>query len=1121
MLSNRGHSIFKTLKEHFEGIKKALIKEDKDMKEIFKELEVEVDQNVVYRKCDEIERKNLLIANENLIVDGLSKEVFYTVTNYVLIVSRFSEIHNAYTVVQARCLELKVEISQLKHKIQKDDHSEMIKCISNLEMLIVVPFHNLEIDDSDDPPFGVYIESRFPVNIEPVELLMFPPPVRNSPKGFLLTNWTPIDIGDPSYQTLHSRLFLNAGRADRPLVFGLGLLKTYDRESLTAQEFHEKVHQDSQTRNDHFGAMIGYRDYVIGDSVISKVYYVEGLRRNLFSVGKICDSNLEVSFRKHSCYVRNEDGVELLKGKSKKYIHKPKSENTIMELLHALHMDFARDLKDIDLRFIEFIASDSCLRYYSRWEVILNGDSSPPTRIVDGAIQIIAPTTVEQRMLSFLWKLLKRGLEIYEAEVKSSSLSSQNTQNIAFVSSNNTDSTNESVNVVPSVFVVSSKATVSTLLNVDSLDLKWQMAMLTMRARRFLKRTGRNLGSNGTDTIRFNMSKVECCNCHRRGYFAREYRSSRITGTKKLLKDLSQQSLVFDCEELHCHESDNSVPKNPKNNRYKIGEGYHAFPPPYIRTFMPHKSDLVFNDAPTASESVANVLNVESSINKPSKDMSKTLRPDAPIVVDWISDSEDETEIKPVPTAVPQSTMKRPRPIKHVVNKAHSTIKRPINHRPATKNSNFHKKDTCVKGNKVNVVQGTNGNAKKASANWVWKQNGNPQQALKDKGVIDSGCLRHMTRNISFLSDFKEINRGYVALGGNPKGGKISGKGKIKTRKLDFDDVYFVKELKFNLFSVSQMVLVTKPQYKTPYELLLGRSPSIGFMRPFGCPVTTLNTLDPLGKFDGKADEGFLVGYSINSKEFRVFNSRTKIVQETLNINFLKNKPNVAGIRPKWLFDIDTLTKVNVVNAPINAVGPNSTNSTNSFNTASPSVNVVSPNFGIDRKSSFVDTFKYPDDPNMPELEDIVYSDDEENIGAEADFFNLETNIHVSPIPTTRVHKDHPVNQIIGDLNSTPQTRSMAGVVKEQGGLHQINDEDFHTFLPMGKRAIGLKWGFRNKKDERGIAIRTKARLMDVKSAFLFRAIEEEVYVCQPLGFEDLDYPDKVYNVVKALYGLH
>nr|GEW66416.1 retrovirus-related Pol polyprotein from transposon TNT 1-94 [Tanacetum cinerariifolium] len=277
-------------------------------------------------------------------------------------------------------------------------------------------------------------------------------------------------------------------------------------------------------------------------------------------------------------------------------------------------------------------------------------------------------------------------------------------------------------------------------------------------------------------------------------------------------------------------------------------------------------------------------------------------------------------------------------------------------------------------------------------------------------------------------------------------------------------------------------VLVTKPHNKTPYELLLGRTPSIGFMRPFGCPVTILNTLDPLGKFDGKANEGFLVGYSISSKAFRVLNSRTRIVQETLHISFLENQPNVAGNGPTWLFDIDTLTysmnyqlvvagnqpnhnaciqgnfdtckvvketksaqqyvllplwstgskdpqntdadvafddkendinKVNAASAPVTAVRLNSTNSTNSFNAAGPSDNVVSPNFEIGGKSSFVDPSQYPDDPNMPALEDIVYFDDEEDVGAGADSSNLETSITVSPIPTNRVHKDHPVTQII------------------------------------------------------------------------------------------------------------
>nr|GEZ54653.1 hypothetical protein [Tanacetum cinerariifolium] len=153
--------------------------------------------------------------------------------------------------------------------------------------------------------------------------------------------------------------------------------------------------------------------------------------------------------------------------------------------------------------------------------VILNGDLPPPTRIVDGVVQIVAPTTAEQRNKADLEEQglddLFNNLKIYEAEVKGSSTSSQNIQNIAFVSSNNINSTHESVNVAHSVFAASSKTKVSTLLNVDSLrdvviysffasqsnspqldnedlkqinpddlkeiDLKWQMAMLTMIAR--------------------------------------------------------------------------------------------------------------------------------------------------------------------------------------------------------------------------------------------------------------------------------------------------------------------------------------------------------------------------------------------------------------------------------------------------------------------------------------------------------------------------------------------------------------------------------------------------------------------------------------------------------------
>nr|GEV30540.1 hypothetical protein [Tanacetum cinerariifolium] len=208
-------------------------------------------------------------------------------------------------------------------------------------------------------------------------------------------------------------------------------------------------------------------------------------------------------------------------------------------------------------------------------------------------------------------------------------------------------------------------------------------------------------------------------------------------------------------------------------------------------------------------------------------------------------------------------------------------------------------------------------------------------------------------------------------------------------------------------------------------------------------------------------------------------------------------------------------------------------------------------------KISGKDTSQLPNDPNMLELEDITYSDEEDDVGAEADFNNLETSITVSPIPTTRVHKDHLMTQIIGDLSSATQTRSMTRVAKDQGGPLQINNDDFHTcmfacflsqeeFKMVHQALQDPSWieamqeellQFKMKKvwvlvdllhGKRAIAMIEAIRLfldyasfmgfmvyqMDVKSASLYGTIEEEVYVCQPPGFKDPDYPDKVYKVI-------
>ncbi|GKB47394.1 ribonuclease H-like domain-containing protein [Tanacetum coccineum] len=202
---------------------------------------------------------------------------------------------------------------------------------------------------------------------------------------------------------------------------------------------------------------------------------------------------------------------------------------------------------------------------------------------------------------------------------------------------------------------------------------------------------------------------------------------------------------------------------------------------------------------------------------------------------------------------------------------------------------------------------------------------------------------------------------------------------------------------------VQNRVLVIKPHNKTPYELFHGRTPSLSFMRPFGCPVTILNTLDYLGKFDGKADEGFFVGYSVNSKAFKVFNSRTRIVEETLHITFLENKPNVARSTKECdnvgKARVETIQTIREEDKKVTEVPEKESR--------------VSSKEDDQDDQDLRDEFERLIQQEMNGENDVNSINNDEDVGTEADMTNLDTYIPVSPIPTTRIHKDHPVEQII------------------------------------------------------------------------------------------------------------
>nr|GEY42807.1 hypothetical protein [Tanacetum cinerariifolium] len=783
---------------------------------------------------------------------------------------------------------------------------------------------------------------------------------------------------------------------------------------------------------------------------------------------------------------------------------------------------------------------------YSLWEVILNGDSPVPTRVIEGVVHLVAPTTTEQKLarknelkargtllmalpvkhqlkfnthkdaktlmeeikkrfggntktllkqqyenftgssfesldqihdklLPTKWRthtLIRRNktdleeqslddlfnsLKIYEAEVKSSSTSSTSTQNIAFVSSSNTDSTNEPVSAAASVSAVSAKIPVSVLPNIDAddleeMDLKWQIAMLTIRARRFLQRTGRNLRE---------MDLLPCDLICLRWSVTTATGNDTLQGSVGLLR--IQEGMVYDwsfqadeeptnyalmafsfSSSSSDNESDESLPPSPIYDRYQSGNGYHAVPPPYTRTFMPPKPDLVFHNAPTDVETVHTTFNVELSPTKPDQDLSPTTRPLALIIEDLVSDSEDEsetqipqnvpsfvqpteqvkfsrpsvkhvetsiptatsktailnptsngkcrnrkacfvckiltlsklvpiTDVRPVTTIVPKPTVTRPRQAKTIVTKPNSPPRRHISHSPSPKATTFPPKVTAVK-------------------------------TPMDKGVIDSGCSRHMTGNMSYLSDFEELNGRYVAFGGNPKGGKISGKGKIRTGKLDFDDVYFVKELKFNLFSISQIV----PRENNMYNVDLKNIVPSGDLTCLFAKATldesnlwhrrlgninfkTMNKLVKGNLVRGLPSNVFENDHTCvackKGKQHRAFcktkhNTNRDAAFNEKEPEFERRKPeSEVNVSPSSKFEDffdNSINEDNAAGTLVPAVGQLSTNCTNTFSVAGPSC---------------INTSQYPDDPNMPELEDITYSDNEDDVGAEVNFNNLETSI--------------------------------------------------------------------------------------------------------------------------------
>nr|GEV04768.1 hypothetical protein [Tanacetum cinerariifolium] len=703
-------------------------------------------------------------------------------------------------------------------------------------------------------------------------------------------------------------------------------------------------------------------------------------------------------------------------------------------------------------------------------------------------------------------------------------------------------------------------------IDVDDLkemDLRWQMAMLTMRARRSLKDTRRTIVTELQRRhvpVETSTSNALVSQCDRIRSYDWSYQAEEEPANFALMAISS--SISFDNEPVEAPILDHTPkPTSSKTNGSRKRKNRKTC---FVCRGVDHLiKNYTFHAKPKTQHTPRNYAHRSYDKQYASSTKKHPQKHKVPAAVFTKSKPISVTAARPVSAAILKIKAAKPRHARSLHTKTNSIIRRHQTPSKFSKTSNSYLKVTAAHA-KV----------------------GNLQYALKDKGVIDSGCSWHMTGNMSYLSDFQKLNGGYVAFRGNPKGGKITGKGKIKTGKLDFEDVSFVKELKFNLFSVSQMCdkknkvlftdfkcLVLSLDFKLPDEsqvllrvprennmynvnlkdivlsgdlnclftkatidesnlwhrrlghvnfktinklvkgnlvrglptkvlkikihvLLVGKEsnteplvrPSFRFtwvfflatkdetssiLKTFVTGIENQLTLkvkvtrsdnitefknsdlNQFCKFEGKVDEGFLVGYSVHSKAFRVFNSQTRIVQETLHVNFLENTPNVVGTGPKWLFDIDSLTRT-MNYQPVTAG------------------NQTNPNAGFQEEFNVGKTWEEANQQYMLFPVWSTGSTNPQNKEGDTTFDGTEHGFEDSSNDVSAVSPIVPVagqncSNITNPISAAGPSNSNSSSTHGNSSLRDASQ------CPM---AIGTKWVYKNKKDERGTVVRNKARLV-------------------------------------------
>nr|GEV50038.1 hypothetical protein [Tanacetum cinerariifolium] len=934
----------------------------------------------------------------------------------------------------------------------------------------------------------------------------------------------------------------------------------------------------------------------------------------------------------------------------------------------------------------------------------------------------------------------------------SSSSSSQNMAFLSYPSITNEVNTAYGVStantqVIPDSTQVSTASTqVSTanlsdpLYDKEEMDLKWQLALLSMRTRRFFQKTSRKITINGNDTAGYEKSKVGCFNYHQLGHFVRECRQPRNQDSRNKNQDSCRRTVNVEYTSSNAmvaidgvgfdwsYMADDEVSTNMalmafldfevhlqkvKEDQEYVDSGYfrhmtwnmsyHSYFKEFNRVYVSFRGGA--NGGRITGKGTIKTDNLNFEDVYFVKELKFNL-----FCVSQMCDRKNNVLFTDIECLVLSPNFK-------LLDESQILLRVP-------------RKNNMYSIDMKNIV---------------------PKESLT---CLDdtTGILKKIITEIENLVDKKVGIRREFSVARTPQQNGVverRNRTQIKVVKTMLADsklpiTFWAEAVNTACYVYNKEITCSCFHGFIDKDLINLVIPDIR-----RCYVTILNTLDPLGKFDRKSDEGFFVGYLLNSKAFRVYNIRTRKVEENLHIRFLEDKPTIAGNGPKWLFDIDVLTKSinyvpvivgtnsndfvgteksigkghsskekgtlwkdgslfdsssknasNVEPQPssdagkkddegvsikrgidaqerpensindVNMVGLSINIASTTVNTGSLNINIVGPsintantniNTGILNINTVVSTNLNPswieamqeellqfklkkvwtlvDLPNgktaiRPNgfLEDkpsiagngpkwlfdidvltksinyvpvVVGTNSNDFVGTEksianhADFLGDETEVDMSNItttyqvpstPNTRIHKDHSLDHVISDVQSGVQTRRVIKTTNKQGFISVVyegkshenlntclfacflsqieptrvvkalydpawmdvksnflygrTEEEVYVCQPprivkalsdpawveamqeellqfklqkvwilvdllKGKKAIGTKWVFGNKKDERGIVIKNKAR------------IEEEVYVCQPPGFEDPDHPDKVYKVVKALYGLH